>query len=120
MWDITIWTGFEALAFARERYSFSEGDFQRGRNQMAVIQAVVEKCTSKAMLNNYTDVMKSMEGCFQTSLTDGDIKELVKEQLEDPSGWNITSMDVTGTGSRQTTYSMPGRSASVVFRTWIP
>lgn len=106
--------GLEALAFARERYSFSEGDFQRGRNQMAVIQAVVEKCTSKAMLNNYTDVMKSMEGCFQTSLTDGDIKELVKEQLEDPSGWNITSMDVTGTGSRQTTYSMPGRSASVV------
>lgn len=106
--------GLEALAFARERYSFSEGDFQRGRNQMAVIQAVVEKCTSRALLNNYSDVMKSMEGCFQTSLTDGDIKELVKEQLENPSGWDISSIDVTGTGSRQTTYSMPGRSASVV------
>ena len=106
--------GLEALAFARERYSFSEGDFQRGRNQMAVIQAVVEKCTSKAMLNNYTQVMESMEGCFQTSLTDADIKELVKEQLENPSGWEITSIDVTGTGSRQTTYSMPGRSVSVV------
>lgn len=106
--------GLEALAFARERYSFSEGDFQRGKNQMAVIQAVVEKCTSRALLNNYSDVMKSMEGCFQTSLTDGDIKELVKEQLENPSGWDITSIDVTGTGSRQTTYSMPGRSASVV------
>lgn len=106
--------GLEALAFARERYSFSEGDFQRGRNQMAVIQAVVEKCTSRALLNNYSDVMKSMEGCFQTSLTDGDIKELVKEQLENPSGWDITSIDVTGTGSRQITYSMPGRSASVV------
>lgn len=106
--------GLEALAFARERYSFSEGDFQRGRNQMAVIKAVVEKCTSTAMLNNYPKVMKSMEGCFQTSLTDADIKELVKEQLENPSGWEITSIDVTGTGSRQTTYSMPGRSASVV------
>lgn len=106
--------GLEALAFARERYSFSEGDFQRGRNQMAVIQAVVEKCTSKAMLNNYAQVMESMEGCFQTSLTDADIKELVKEQLENPSGWEITSIDVTGTGSRQTTYSMPGRSVSVV------
>lgn len=106
--------GLEALAFARERYSFSEGDFQRGRNQMAVIQAVVEKCTSRALLNNYSDVMKSMEGCFQTSLTEGDIKELVKEQLENPSGWDITSIDVTGTGSRQITYSMPGRSASVV------
>ena len=81
---------------------------------MAVIQAVVEKCTSKAMLNNYTQVMESMEGCFQTSLTDADIKELVKEQLENPSGWEITSIDVTGTGSRQTTYSMPGRSVSVV------
>ena len=29
--------GLEALAFARERYSFADGDYQRARNQMEVI-----------------------------------------------------------------------------------
>ncbi|MCU6760815.1 Membrane-bound protein lytR [uncultured Roseburia sp.] len=106
--------GLEALAFARERYSFSNGDFQRGKNQMAVIQAVVQKLTSTALLNNYTDVMKSMEDCFQTSLTDADMKELIRQQLQNPTSWKISSIDVTGTGARKTTYSMPNRSASVV------
>ena len=106
--------GLEALAFARERYSFSNGDFQRGKNQMAVIQAVVQKLTSPALLNNYTDVMKSMEDCFQTSLTDADMKELIRQQLQNPTSWKISSIDVTGTGARKTTYSMPNRSASVV------
>ncbi len=106
--------GLEALAFARERYSFSNGDFQRGKNQMAVIQAVVQKLTSTAVLNNYTDIMKSMEDCFQTSLTDADLKELIRQQLENPASWKISSMDVTGTGARKTTYSMPSRSSSVV------
>ena len=31
--------GKQALAFARERYSLEGGDNQRGKNQMAVIQA---------------------------------------------------------------------------------
>ena len=89
-------------------------DFQRGKNQMAVIQAVVQKLTSTAVLNNYTDIMKSMEDCFQTSLTDADLKELIRQQLENPVSWKISSMDVTGTGARKTTYSMPSRSSSVV------
>ena len=43
-------TGIEALAFARERMSFPEGDYQRAKNQMEVIRAVVEKAASPALL----------------------------------------------------------------------
>ena len=39
-------TGIEALAFARERMSFPEGDYQRAQNQMEVIRAVVEKAST--------------------------------------------------------------------------
>ena len=40
-------TGIEALAFARERMSFPEGDYQRAKNQMEVIRAVVEKASTR-------------------------------------------------------------------------
>lgn len=33
--------GREALAFSRERSAFAQGDVQRGRNQMAVLQAII-------------------------------------------------------------------------------
>ena len=42
--------GQAALMFTRERYSFSDGDNQRGKNQMKVIQAIIEKATSPSVL----------------------------------------------------------------------
>ena len=34
--------GEAALTFCRERYAFSSGDRQRGRNQMAVIEGIIQ------------------------------------------------------------------------------
>ena len=39
-------TGQQALDFARERYTLAGGDNARGKNQMKVIKAVIEKATS--------------------------------------------------------------------------
>ncbi len=47
--------GAEALAFARERYSFVESDRQRGKNQQAVIRGIIDKITSPAILNSLGD-----------------------------------------------------------------
>ena len=52
-------TGLEALAFARERYSFPDGDYQRAKNQMEVIRAVVEKCSSFALVQNFRPVLEA-------------------------------------------------------------
>ena len=57
--------GEQALVFSRERYAFKEGDRQRGRNQMAVIQGVVDKVTQPSFLKNYLSVMDSLDGCFR-------------------------------------------------------
>jgi len=107
-------TGLEALAFARERYSFAEGDAQRAKNQMEVIRAVISKAASSSMLMNYNSVMNAVSGSFETSMPQDQIASLVKMQLSDMAEWNITSFAPTGTSSRSETYSMPGQQLYVL------
>lgn len=45
-------TGDEALAFVRERKSFSDGDYQRVRNQQTFLKAVIGKTIAKETLLN--------------------------------------------------------------------
>jgi len=42
--------GTEALAFARERYAFTDGDFQRVRNQQLLIRALLSGLMQKSVL----------------------------------------------------------------------
>lgn len=44
--------GAEALAFVRERYAFTDGDYQRVRNQQAYLKAVINKTTARETLTN--------------------------------------------------------------------
>jgi LCP family protein required for cell wall assembly len=44
--------GEQALAFARERYAFSDGDFQRVRNQQLLISALLSGLMHKSVLAN--------------------------------------------------------------------
>lgn len=98
--------GDQALAFARERYSFSDGDRQRGRNQMAVIKAVIEKAMSPAVLTGYTDIMESVAGNFETSMPYDLIAEIVRDQLTNGGNWNIVSTSVDGYGDTRRPYSL--------------
>lgn len=98
--------GEKALAFSRERYSFAEGDRQRVKNQQLVMEAIMKKVlNSTTILTKYTSILNSLSGSFQTNIEQSDISKLVKEQLNDMSGWNFQSTSVDGTGASQTTYS---------------
>ena len=97
--------GDEALAFARERKAFSDGDRQRGKNQMAVIKAVIDKAMSPAILTGYADLMESVAGNFETSMPYDLIAELVRDQLENGGSWNVVTTSVTGSDSSGYTYS---------------
>lgn len=107
-------SGLEALAFARERYSFPEGDFQRAKNQMEVIRAVIQKCASSSMLVNYASVMEAVSGSFETSMTKEQIASLVKMQLSDMARWNVTSYTVDGHSMYAETFSLPGTELYVI------
>ena len=107
-------SGEAALYFARERYSFTEGDRQRGRNQMAVIEAVLKKLMSSELLNNFSDLMSQMKDCFQTNMSKSELGKLVQDQLDDGGSWNIIQYSVTGTDSSSYCYSLGGEAYAMI------
>lgn len=98
--------GEAALCFSRERYAFADGDNQRGQNQMAVIQAIISKASSPAVLKNYQTLLSSLSDAFITSLSYDDIASLVQMQLQDMSGWHVTSYAVSGSGDTSYCYAL--------------
>ena len=99
--------GNQALAYSRERYSFANGDNQRVRNQQQVIEAIINKVLdSKTILTKYTSILNSMEGSFQTNISQDEVSKLVQDQLNNMSSWKILNNSLTGTGSYGPTYSM--------------
>ena len=107
--------GQAALAFSRERYSFSSGDNQRVKNQQAVITGIINKCTgSAAILTSYNSILNSLEDNIQTNLTQGEITSLVRMQLDDVSGWTIERCSLGGSGMMTPVYSIPNYNVYVM------
>lgn len=107
--------GAQALGFARERYKLPDGDNDRGRNQMKVIKAVIDKISAGALVSNYTEILDSLQGMFVTDMTSQDIAEFIKLQVSEGIQWDVHSYAVTGEGAKRTTYSMPNFNAYVMY-----
>lgn len=88
--------GEKAIAFARERKAFAAGDFQRGRNQTAVIKGIIQKATSPAILTRYSAVMDTVSDMFLTNIPSSAISDLVKLQLSNSTPWNIQTYSISG------------------------
>lgn len=88
--------GDKTIAFARERKAFAAGDFQRGRNQMAVIKGIIQKASSPAILTKYSAVMDAVSDLFLTNIPNKAISDLVKMQLSNNTPWNIQSYGING------------------------
>lgn len=90
--------GNTALKFARERHAYADGDRQRGRNQMIVLEAIIDKAVSPSIITNYSGIMSAVGNSFQTNMTGDEMSSIVKKQLEDGAGWTILQQGVTGEG----------------------
>ena len=107
--------GKAALAFARERHAFKTGDVQRGINQMKVIDAMLNKIKSPALLMGFTKILDAVSDSFVTSLSQNQISALVRMQLSDFAEWNIEKYTVTGSsGSSTKCYSAKGQKLYVM------
>ena len=93
--------GEHALAYARERYAYSEGDRQRTKNQQQVLMAIMDKVTSPAIVTNYASIMDSMANTFSTTMSNDEITSLIKYQLNKNPKWKIEQSMVDGTGDTQ-------------------
>lgn len=104
-------TGIEALAFARERMSFPEGDYQRAKNQMEVIRAVVDKAASPALLGSFPSLLEAVEGNFETNLPWEQVLSLAGALA---GGWQVETCTASGASAYRETYSMPGQELYVI------
>ena len=102
--------GEMALAFARERKSFIDGDVQRVKNQQKVIEGIINKVTSStALITSYSDILNSVSESLSTNMETKSINRFVKMQLNDMRGWSIESINLVGTDLYTTnTYTFPG------------
>lgn len=107
--------GEQALTFSRVRYAFSDGDNQRGRNQMLVLTAIIDKLQSPALLKNPAGVLDVVSRSMQTSVSSSDISKVIAWQLDNPKGWSINRQSVRGTDDNQETFSMPGTDLYVMW-----
>ncbi|MCD8231826.1 MAG: LCP family protein [Clostridiales bacterium] len=98
--------GAAALAFARERHAFADGDRQRGRNQMALISAIIDEAISPKILANYTSVLEAAEDNMEMSIPYDVLALLVSDQLDTGGYWQVISYSVTGTGDSAVPWSL--------------
>lgn len=99
-------TGAQALEVARERRHVKGGDNGRGKNQMKVIQALIEKLTTgTTVISKYSEILDSLSGMFTTDITTAEITAFVKMQLDDMATWDIQTFAVTGSGATEKNYS---------------
>ena len=118
--NITITEGMnhmnveEALAFARERHAYSTGDRHRGENQQAIITAMINKLADVSNITKYKDILSSLDGTFETSMSYEELTNLFKLQIDKKINWDISSISLDGSGSMQKTYSMGNRNLYVM------
>ncbi len=98
----------QALGFVRERYSLTNGDGDRGRNQQKVIAAIIQKLTSAEALKNYDSIIQSLQDSIQTNMPPETMVSLVNTQLTSGGKYTVTNQDLKGTGRMGLpSYAMP-------------
>ncbi|MGN1276281.1 MAG: LCP family protein [Floccifex sp.] len=103
------WNHFDgqcALDYSRERYSYSDGDRQRGKNQMQVMTAIIKKMVSPALLNNFSEIMNTMSDLIQTNMDMNQVFALVKDQLSNGGSWSIYQYSLNGSGGTDFAYEL--------------
>lgn len=97
--------GEEALAFARERKKVPGGDNQRGKDQQAVLTAMIKKIVSPSMLIKANSIIDKVSDNVQTNMSQAQLQALIKRQLSVGGSWNIKSVAAEGTGDSRACYS---------------
>lgn len=106
--------GEQALEFARTRKAFISGDRVRGQNQQALIEAIIRKVASPAIITKYISILDSLEGSFETNLSMNDITSLAKYQIDKMPSWTVTSISLDGSDGSEYTYSYSGQKLYVM------
>ena len=106
--------GKEALSFARERQAFSEGDRVRVENQQLVLTAIINKVLSPSIITNYNSLLNALSGEFLTNITNKEITDLIKWQIDGMYSWDIETISLDGKNAFDYTYSYKNQKLYVM------
>lgn len=106
--------GAEALSFARERQAFSEGDRVRVENQQLVLTAIINKVISPSIITNYNSLLNALSGEFLTNITNKEITDLIKWQIDGMYSWDIETISLDGSNAFDYTYSYKNQKLYVM------
>jgi LCP family protein required for cell wall assembly len=90
--------GATALAFARERYGYEEGDYQRIINQRILMKAMIDKAISSQILVSYASFMDALSSAFETNMTKDEMTTLIQYQLQAMPNWKFYEYSLECTG----------------------
>lgn len=96
--------GETALAFARERHAYADGDNQRVRNQQKVFKAIFKRIVSPKMITNYGKFMDALAVALDTNLSGDEISKFVKYELNNMPDWKIESYAIVAEPDYQFCY----------------
>ncbi|HCN40192.1 LCP family protein [Rothia sp. (in: high G+C Gram-positive bacteria)] len=108
-------TGGEALVFVRERYNFSDGDYQRVRNQRAFLRGVYNQMRSEGALSSASKLLPVIESIspymtVDSGLSAGQIVGIAQPVLSN-GNTQLVSMTLPNAG---TGWSADGQSIVVL------
>lgn len=96
----------QALAFVRERHSFSDGDRARAANQQLMIKAIIKKLTSPNGVMKLNKVFKSVRKTIQTNISKKAINSLINMEMDDLATWDVQTYTLNGYGGRTSALSL--------------
>lgn len=97
--------GEKTLTFVRERKNIAEGDVGRGKNQIKVIKALMNKAMSPSIIKNYNNLLNSLDGAFVTNMNHATMLGFIRKEIQSPRDWKIESNILSGTDSYEYTYT---------------
>ena len=106
--------GETALAFARERHAYADGDNQRVRNQQKVFKAMFKRIVSPKMITNYGKFMDALAVAFDTNLSGDEISKFVKYELNRTPKWKIESYAIVADSDTKFCYQAQSYASVVV------
>lgn len=107
--------GQKALAYARERYAYEDGDLQRVKNQQQVLKSIIKKVKSPSMLLKYASLIDAIGSAIETNMPSSSITNFVKFQLASNSSWKFESYPMVGDTGMEFSPSL-GDTASVTYQ----
>ncbi len=88
--------GDQALNFARARYGLKDGEMGRGRNHVRLLEAMIRKAISPAIITQYSSILNVVGNKMVTNMSREKIVDLVNYQISNNEPWKMESAQLQG------------------------